>query len=903
MGFSDFISTVTQIIGSKEVILVVQSCSFIFKIFLLSSLYTTIQQQKSSLWKYLFVVITASLVEDFSWVMSLSHKLFFSEYSYFPVLCSLRIAWIFNIIMYQSLYLFIESFKSKNLKFTWYHYCILAPSFLFFMGFTVILFTGYDSFESSLRSIESMYALLFLMPFTYLSTFYDIHRTNLPKIIKLQLKTCLRFFLLPHLLANLLQVYPFNFAHNMIAGSLAAVSISTIFLSLTLYHCVKKIIGLRFLNVHNHVQDETRFNFIDDFKIILEKLGTATNIREIKLLTQQFFHKAFAVDLYTVQLIIRPDQTKKLPDIHEHNETVQAKIENFIYLYNFHKDKNSTPATVKETIFIYDEIAYNEFHDPQEWQKITLDFLDEIGADIFLPLYEQNTIIGGIIVSRSKQEETLYTNIERDEMLVFASYLSKILHLLHNRNLEELLKQKKDLLEELYQKHQEVSQYKESIRSFLRTQKEQGTGLIFYKNRKFIMGNQLASEMLTLNPNTQEGYPLTKKLKNLTFQVEMYRTPQSFIATNTEGKKIIVTGFPYPEHNGAIITLQYPEISDTLKQLVDCIKDPSDWDYLLYLETTQSGRLISNLIPSNSEFFLNFKIDLLRLSLTKKALFLDLPEDDLLPIVKLIHSISLRENLHILELQSACTPEQAIEIFGVNTLFYENKNQSLLEKLNKNGTLFIKNAHFLDYESQKNLAHLIKYGFYKLYKSDKKVQSDVRIIFSSNHTLSELVKTGRFSEELFNELRTTSLVFPSLKNIHAHELETLIDGFNQEALQESDYNQLLVLTEKEKSKIAKQRPTSFYEIKKRVHYFIKHKYKDIEPEKHSLKTYAFDPTLYNNDPQLIQAAKLGKKALKNKEIMLFLWDTFKNQNKIATFLGVNRSSVHRRCKDYNINSL
>ena len=26
----------------------------------------------------------------------------------------------------------------------------------------------------------------------------------------------------------------------------------------------------------------------------------------------------------------------------------------------------------------------------------------------------------------------------------------------------------------------------------------------------------------------------------------------------------------------------------------------------------------------------------------------------------------------------------------------------------------------------------------------------------------------------------------------------------------------------------------------------------------------------------------------------------KNQNRIATFLGVNRSSVNRRCKDYNL---
>ena len=53
-------------------------------------------------------------------------------------------------------------------------------------------------------------------------------------------------------------------------------------------------------------------------------------------------------------------------------------------------------------------------------------------------------------------------------------------------------------------------------------------------------------------------------------------------------------------------------------------------------------------------------------------------------------------------------------------------------------------------------------------------------------------------------------------------------------------------------------------------------------------------------PELIQAARLGKHALRDQRIMVMLWDKFKNQNKIASFLGVNRSSVNRRCKEFNL---
>jgi transcriptional regulator with PAS, ATPase and Fis domain len=54
------------------------------------------------------------------------------------------------------------------------------------------------------------------------------------------------------------------------------------------------------------------------------------------------------------------------------------------------------------------------------------------------------------------------------------------------------------------------------------------------------------------------------------------------------------------------------------------------------------------------------------------------------------------------------------------------------------------------------------------------------------------------------------------------------------------------------------------------------------------------------DPELIEAARLGKYALRDPKIMAQLWATFKNQNQIAAFLNVNRSSINRRCKEYNL---
>jgi transcriptional regulator with PAS, ATPase and Fis domain len=69
---------------------------------------------------------------------------------------------------------------------------------------------------------------------------------------------------------------------------------------------------------------------------------------------------------------------------------------------------------------------------------------------------------------------------------------------------------------------------------------------------------------------------------------------------------------------------------------------------------------------------------------------------------------------------------------------------------------------------------------------------------------------------------------------------------------------------------------------------------------HIYEETQFDPAYNITDPELVQAARLGKKALKDPKTMALLWRKFQNQNKIATFLGVNRSSVNRRCKEYKL---
>ena len=137
---------------------------------------------------------------------------------------------------------------------------------------------------------------------------------------------------------------------------------------------------------------------------------------------------------------------------------------------------------------------------------------------------------------------------------------------------------------------------------------------------------------------------------------------------------------------------------------------------------------------------------------------------------------------------------------------------------------------------------------------------------------------------------------PSLVTLPENELAQLADGLTEQAIKTGDLKNFLELTDREKNKLMHSRPTSLHELKNKVQQLLiaKSKKNNIYNETE------FDPAYEVSDPDLIEASRLGKQALKDRKIFTMLWRKFENQSKIATFLGVNRSSVNRRCKDYNL---
>lgn len=905
MSIQELFIAINTIIGSDPFLLPIFFVSAIVKIFVLGGVlckkFNSIKLKTS--YFLLLGALTGSIFCDTEWLFMIIKRLFFNDPPLRLFVFWRRLSWASMVASYQLFILCIENLIDPKYLTRWRNRIFFFISCIFFIAFVSYSVFHYNCWspvdkhwsEFVFQKASLVYIFCVLAPWEIIRILWGLARARIPNILVKQLRVLMFCLFIPMWLADLIQLFPYfvvSFGTIWFNTNSTLACISSILMVFILFYCSRKMLGLRFFNWNKQVQAPVDIYFLKSFKTVLNQLGQVTTMQELTHITRVFFKEVFAISFDKVFMQIRSEE---YADMHELEKDNAQGIRAEEFMSSFSKEEWA--FIKKQRILVYDELVFSDFYEPCVYTKKAIDFLDYLHADIFLPIYVKDEVIAYIIVDRFARN-VFYASTDYDEMLIFGQYLGSIIHLIQNKNITMLIKQEKELREELYNKHQEVSQYKESVRSFLRTNSHKEIGIIFYKNRHFSFGNKAAIDLIKINPNMQEGHPLSKALRDLVYHLESYKTSRMVYAKDNNGTKLMLSGIPNPENNTTIIMVHYPEITDVVKRQIDMLRDPSEWDYLLYLETTQSGKLIHQMVPGTGETLLNFKIILLKTALSKKATLLTMHEQDLQQMVTVLHHISLRDTLHMIELQQPVEDYSvAINLFGINALFNTNKGEvPLLKKLDTVGTLCIKNIHYLDLETQNYLAEFIRYGYFRMFKSDTKIASDVRIICSASQNLQTLVQEGKFSQDLYNELKYTTLAMPSLNMLPEDELHDLTEGFSEQALANQAYKNLLSLSERDKKYLASQRPASLQELKNRVQQMlvVKSKRNNVYDE------ILFDATYNVSDSELIEAASLGKNALKNQKVMALLWDKFKSQNKIAMFLGVNRSTINRRCKQYNL---
>jgi two-component system nitrogen regulation response regulator NtrX len=141
-------------------------------------------------------------------------------------------------------------------------------------------------------------------------------------------------------------------------------------------------------------------------------------------------------------------------------------------------------------------------------------------------------------------------------------------------------------------------------------------------------------------------------------------------------------------------------------------------------------------------------------------------------LAHLIHNLSNRKSGQFVEVGVATiVPANALmELFGSED--GDQVRYGLLEQAN-GGTLFFNEVADMDMDLQTRLASALQGQSFVRIGGSRAVEIDIRVIASTHQDLRELVRQGRFREDLYYQLNVVPIVIPPLRQ-HREDISELL---------------------------------------------------------------------------------------------------------------------------------
>ncbi|MBT4836047.1 MAG: nitrogen regulation protein NR(I) [Methylococcales bacterium] len=170
-------------------------------------------------------------------------------------------------------------------------------------------------------------------------------------------------------------------------------------------------------------------------------------------------------------------------------------------------------------------------------------------------------------------------------------------------------------------------------------------------------------------------------------------------------------------------------------------------------------------------------------------------------VAKALYNHSPRSKNPFIALNMAAIPKDLLEseLFGYEKGAFtgaQNKRSGYFEKAN-HGTLFLDEIGDMPIELQTRLLRVLSYGEFYNVGGHTPVKVDVRIIAATHQNLEDLVKAGKFREDLYHRLNVIKIQIPRLKN-RKQDIPILMKHFLKNIAEELAVESKILLPETEK---------------------------------------------------------------------------------------------------------
>jgi DNA-binding NtrC family response regulator len=159
-------------------------------------------------------------------------------------------------------------------------------------------------------------------------------------------------------------------------------------------------------------------------------------------------------------------------------------------------------------------------------------------------------------------------------------------------------------------------------------------------------------------------------------------------------------------------------------------------------------------------------------------------------VARTLHDRSSRSSGPFITLNCAAVPAELIEseMFGHEKGSFTGAAGRHLGKFEQanHGTVFLDEIGDMPLPMQAKLLRVLEEGEVERIGGDKPVPVDVRVIVATHRNLDELVKQGKFRQDLFHRVYVFPLILPPLRE-RFEDIPTLIEHFSQQVCRQNNW--------------------------------------------------------------------------------------------------------------------
>lgn len=390
-------------------------------------------------------------------------------------------------------------------------------------------------------------------------------------------------------------------------------------------------------------------------------------------------------------------------------------------------------------------------------------------------------------------------------------------------------------------------------------------------------------------------------------------TPMTVMQTNKTGRKVVVTGYPIRcgatgKVLGAITIVRDITILEKLKQEIDYQRALiQKYQEVEHIRGKQDAQIIAQSDKMHKILALASRLA----SVDTPVLITGETGSGKEVIAKMLHNQGSRMGRTMLSVNCAAIPEHLVEseFFGYAPGAFTGANlrgKAGLFELADQGTLFLDEIGELPLHMQAKLLRVLQDQEIMRVGGNKVIKVNVRIIAATHCNLEDMVKMGRFRQDLLYRLRVASIEIPPLRE-RAEDIEPLIKFFLERF--NLKYKKDLFLTLNAMEVLRRyQWPGNVRELENVIHslmiaypggkvdaadlpaFLTQRIYEDIA-ESHLRELIGESGNTLNSI--------LGKM---ERKLLIYTMEQHGNDPyKVAEALGCDRTTIQRKLKKYKIN--